>query len=69
MRPDCDLAWSEIRAHCVRQIDEQTDRQTAGISDMRVKEVSQNTCIDRLIQYIRSRRGKKPLLNAIFQEA
>ena len=28
-----------------------TDRQTAGISDIRVKEVSQNTCIDRLIPY------------------
>ena len=24
MRPDCVLAWSEIRAHCVRQMDEQT---------------------------------------------
>ena len=52
MRPDCVRTWSEIRADCVRQMDEQTAaKQTAGISDIRVKEVSQNTCIDRLIQY------------------
>ena len=24
MRPDCVLTWSEIRADCVRQMDEQT---------------------------------------------
>ena len=52
MRSDCVPTRSEIRADCVRQMDEQiADRQTAGISDIRVKEFSQNTCFDRLIQY------------------
>ena len=26
MRPDCVLTWSEIRAECVRQMDEQTEQ-------------------------------------------
>ena len=47
---DSVAVWISFRAECVRymegQIDEQTNRQTVWISDIKVKKVSQNTCIE-----------------------
>ena len=57
-RPGNDASWlcpyMERNLRWLCQTDrwtDLTDRQTAWISDKRVKEVLQNTCIDRLIQY------------------
>jgi len=59
MRPDCVLTWSEIRADCVRQMDEQTEqidkhvyRSFNSVYDLAVAKNSWET------RFLKSRNGR-----------